>query len=427
MKLLFLHPNFPGQYRYLAAALARDAANQIVAVADKSSLVPDRQFKGITLLVYDTPKAAPAETHPYLTAVDTALRRGQQVARVCLGLRQQGFVPDLVCVHPGWGDALYLKEIFPESRILGFFEFYNHAHGTERGFDPEYPDDFNQMLAARTYNAVNLLSLNACDWGISPTRWQWQAQPPEYRAKISVIFDGIDTVECRPDPAATLDLGEGQPVLTASSEVITFISRGLEPFRGWHTFIRAVPEIQRRHPRAHVVVVGSDKASYMAPLAQGTYQERYMAEVLDQLDLSRIHFLGPVSYERFLQVLQVSSVHVYLTYPAVLSWSMVEAMSAGCLVVGSRTAPVTEIIEDGVNGLLVDFFSPQEIAGAVAEVLRHPDRMQAMRTRARQTVLERFDLMGVCLPQQLALMRQLAAGRTPLPSTGGPPEFVVAE
>jgi glycosyltransferase involved in cell wall biosynthesis len=196
--------------------------------------------------------------------------------------------------------------------------------------------------------------------------------------------------------------------LTVQDEVITFVSRNLEPCRGYHRFVRSLPEIMARRPKAHVLIVGGDGVSYSAPSAEGlSYRQIFLEEVKEQVDWSRVHFLGKIPYADFLCVLQLSSVHVYLTYPFVLSWSMLEAMAAQALVVGSATAPVTEVIRHGENGLLVDFFSSEGLVNAVCEVLDHPDRMLEIRQQARRTILERFDLATVCLPRQIELIETL--------------------
>jgi glycosyltransferase involved in cell wall biosynthesis len=200
--------------------------------------------------------------------------------------------------------------------------------------------------------------------------------------------------------------------------VITFVNRNLEPYRGFHVFMRALPEIQRRRPNAWVLIVGGEDVSYGARLPDGqTYRQKAMAEVGASLNMERVRFLGRVPYADFVRLLQISGVHVYLTYPFVLSWSMLEAMAAECLVVGSATPPVEEVIRDGDNGLLVDFFSKTGLADAIDRVLDHPDRMRALRMRARQTVIDGYDLKSVCLPRQLALVDDVAALRLPPPAT----------
>ena len=194
--------------------------------------------------------------------------------------------------------------------------------------------------------------------------------------------------------------------------MITFVSRRLEPYRGFHVFMRALPRLLRERPQAHVLIVGGDEAGYgQPPPGGGTWREVLWAEVGGVLDRSRVHFLGRVPYAEFVALLQLSSVHVYLTYPFVLSWSMIEAMACGCAVVASATPPVLEVIEDGGNGLLVDFFDTDRIVDAVSRVLDHPDRMRAMRAAARRTAIERYDFATVCLPRHVELIERIAARR----------------
>ncbi len=412
MKLLFVHQNFPGQYRHIARSFADDAGNQVLAIGEQKHLGRLRH-PAVREIGYPTPAGAGKETHHYLRRFEAAVRRGQQVVRLGEKLRKDGFVPDIICCHPGWGEGLYLRDLWPDAPLLYFFEFYYHAVGFDSGFDPEFPRTFDDRFAVRTRNAQHLLSLNVADWGVTPTRWQLSSLPIEYRDKISVIFDGIDTDHVRPSTDATVQIDE-RTTLTCDHEVITFVNRNLEPYRGYHIFMRALPELLAERPNAQVIIVGGDEVSYgPAPRDAASHKQKYLDEVKDRLDLDRVHFLGRVPYSTFLSILQISSVHVYLTYPFVLSWSMIEAMSAGCAVVASATPPVQEMIRDGQNGLLFDFFSMAQLTARVCEVLNHPDRMQEMREAARRTVVERYDLNTICLPQHRALIESMAAGERP--------------
>ncbi len=410
MRVLFVHQNFPGQYKHLAPAMAA-AGHQVLAL----TLTPGPAVPGVQIIRYALNAQPASGLHPWLSNVEPKVFRGEAAARAALELQDKGFVPDLICAHPGWGEALFLKDVFPQARLLSFFEFHYQPTGADYDFDPEYTHrDFASRAHLRMKNANSLLNLDACDWGISPTRWQWSTLPDVYRSKVSVIHDGIDTELVRPDPAASLQLQVADVTLTRNDEVITFVNRNLEPYRGFHTFMRALPEIQRRRPNAWVLIVGGNEVSYGRALPDGeSYRERLLKEVGGRLNMQRIRFLGRIPYPLFVRMLQVSAVHVYLTYPFVLSWSMLEAMAAGCLVVGSATPPVTEVIRDGDNGLLVDFFSPAEIADAVDRVLDHPTRMADVRGRARATVVSGYDLRTVCLPRQLQLATAVAAGRAP--------------
>lgn len=408
MKLLFIHQNFPGQYRHVAARFAADPAHRVVAIGDHANVIRRDRLHGVHLVAYPTPPGATQHVHPYLRGQEAAVRRGQAVARALQGLRKQGFVPDLICAHPGWGEALFLKDAMPESALLAYFEFYYRARGADVGFDPEYPSSLDDACRVRVKNATLLVSLDAADAGVAPTAWQQAQSPPGFRHKISVAHDGIDTGIVCPDGDDTFTLPNGA-VLGARDEVVTYVARNLEPYRGFHIFMRALPRILARRPQAQVLIVGGDEVSYGVPArGGGTYRAALLAELGESLDTSRVHFMGRLPYRRYLSVLRVASVHVYLTYPFVLSWSMLEAMAAGCLVIGSRTRPVEEVIEDGVNGWLTDFFDVAALSERVCDALDAGEALAQVRAAARQTVVDRYDLARVCLPRQIGLIESLA-------------------
>ncbi|BAL24634.1 glycosyltransferase family 4 protein [Azoarcus sp. KH32C] len=387
MDVLFIHQNFPGQFRHLAAHLAADPKHRVVAICQPHA---PRHPKVPNTFVYQPARKPRPGTHHYLHGMEDGVLNGQAVARVLLKLKKQGFAPDIVIAHPGWGEALYVKDVFPATRLLSFFEFFYHSDGADANFDPEYPLSFDGRARIRTRNALHLLNLTACDAGISPTHWQKSLHPAEFHSKISVIHEGIDTRAVAPNPRQTFTLPNGK-ILTFQDEVVTYVARNLEPYRGFHQFMRAAEEICRRRSKTEFVIVGGDDVSYGQRPSDGqTYREKLLQEV--RIDPKRLHFLGRIPYERYLALLQVSSAHVYLTVPFVLSWSMLEAMSAGCLVIGSDTTPVREVLEHGKNGLLVDFFSPKHIADAIEEAFSHESRVQLVRRAARQTVIESYQL-----------------------------------
>ncbi|MGE5539732.1 MAG: glycosyltransferase family 4 protein [Gemmatimonas sp.] len=410
MRILFIHQNMPGQFKHLAQSLAADRRNQVVFVTKR----PDVQLPNVAKAQYTPPRAAAEGTHHYLRSFENAVLYGQCVARVGMELKRKGFVPDVVVAHPGWGESLFVRDVFPDARILNFCEFYYHAFGADTNFDPAFPLDPDDVFRVRMRNSHLLHALESCDWGISPTEWQKAQHPPEFRDKISVIFDGIDTDAIRPDPQARFALPDGRE-LKSGDPVVTYVSRNLEPYRGFPYFIRALPEILRRRSDAEVVVLGGDDVSYGRPPKEGgCWREAMLKEV--PLDPGRVHFLGRVPYARYLDLLRVSAAHVYLTVPFVLSWSMIEAMSAGCLIVGSSTPPVREVIEDGRNGVLVDFFSVADVADRVVDALDDPARFAAIRDGARRTAIERYDVKR-CLAAQRALIDRLAAGERPSASS----------
>ena len=406
MRLLLIHQNLPGQYRHLLVHYGQQPDCQVVGLGEMRRLKENirKPVPGIKLVGYETPPATSATTLPTLRTTEAAVQRGQMVLTALLRLKKAGFYPDVVYAHPGWGETLFLKDVFPRAKLLHFCEFYYHTTGQDFNFDPEFPNSAEDVLRLRIRNLHHLMALEQADIGIAPTVWQRMRFPTTYQPKIEVIHDGVDTHAVAPDPEAFVQFPQKNLRLTRKDEVITFVSRNLEPYRGFHTFIRSLPDLLKARPKAHVIIVGGNGVSYGRRLAKGSYREKYLAEIEGRYDTSRVHFVGKLPYATFLRVLQVSTAHIYLTYPFVLSWSMMEAMAAGCLVIGSRTPPVEEVIRDGQNGLLVDFFSASELISAISRVCEDPTRMQAVREEARRTIIEHYDLRTVCLPRQRVLI-----------------------
>ena len=399
MKILLVHQNYPAQFLHLAPELRR-RGHDVTALTDISN---KRETQTATLRYkYEAQKVDPAACRlgrNYTQQSD----RGVVVARACKRLRdEKGYVPDVIFGHSGWGETLFLKEVWPEAKLIVYAEYYYRGVGADTGFDPEFSSGgFDQVMIAQGRTAHLGQSLLHADAGLSPTGWQASTFPPLLQSMIRVIFDGVDTAVMVPNPKAEVALPNGR-VLRAGDEVLTFVNRNLEPYRGYHTFMRALPDVMVARPDAQVVIVGGDEVSYgSAPGDGSNWKEKFLSEVKDRLDLSRVHFMGKVPYPVFVSVMQISRVHAYLTYPFVLSWSMMESMAAEALVVGSDTAPVREVIEHGKNGLLVDFFDVAAWSRTLTETLADPARFAPLRKAARQTVLDRYDLRGVCLPQMV--------------------------
>lgn len=411
MQVLFIHQTRPGQFQHLAPWLAANG-HRVTFVSKPSP----RKFEGIAQIEYRPPGRI-KEAHPYLRSTQEAVRNGRAVAGVLGRLQKGGYRPDVVFAHPGWGEALYVKDVWPDVPLLNYCEFYYHAFGADTYFDPRPPVNPDTVLKIRTRNTLHLLNLDACDWGITPTWWQWRQNPPPWRPKISVLHDGIDMETARPDPAARLVLPDGRE-LGPDDEVVTYVARHLEPYRGFPAFMHAAQIVAERRPHCHFVVVGAEKGGGYGPQLAGERTFRQLLSEQVRIDPTRLHFLGPVPHGVFVKVLQVSRAHVYLTVPFVLSWSMLEAMAAGCVVIGSNTPPVAEVIEDGRNGFLAEFFAPEEIADRVLDALADPGRMAALRRRARETVADRYE-RSRCIAGQVRLLTDLAEGRRP-PETREP-------
>lgn len=412
MRILFIHQNFPAQYKHLAPAL-RKAGHEVRVL----TLAATNDFPGIVRHTYKVSRGTSKNIHPWIAESETKCIRGEACARAALKLKQDGFFPDVICAHPGWGEALFLRDVWPDATQLHFVEFFYSAEGLDVGFDPEFGSaDFDLRCRIRMKNANNLLNLHSMDWGISPTHWQHSTVPIPFRRLISVIHDGINTDSICPDASATLRISTDSKQnleFRSGDEVVTFVNRNLEPSRGFHRFMYALPSLLKRRPNVHVLIVGGSGVSYGAKPKEGSFKERYLSMIRDEIDMQRVHFLGRIPYDQFKRLLQISAAHVYLTAPFVLSWSMLEAMSAGALVIGSRTAPVLEVLEHERNGLLVDFFDSDDLVDKIVAALSEPQRWLSVRQAARQTVVERYDLTTVCLPAQMALLEQLAEGRLP--------------
>jgi len=415
MKILFVHQNFPGQFKHLAPALVAQG-HEVTAFVMRKDAPP--AWQGLRLVPYFPDRGSTAGMHPWVGDFETKVIRGEAAFRRARRLASEGYRPDLIIAHPGWGESLFLKEVWPAARLGIYCEFFYHPQGADVGFDPEHDSkDDAESCRLRLKNLNYQLHLETADAGLAPTEWQASTFPAAFRPKITVVHDGIDTQLLAPNPAARLGLKVADRTFQVGTEdeVITFVNRNLEPYRGYHIFMRALPEMLRRRPRARVLLVGGDEVSYgAAPSGGRKWKEISIQEVRGQIsdaDWARVHFLGKIPYEHFILLLQVSTVHVYLTYPFVLSWSLLEAMSAGCAIVASDTAPLHEAMQHDATGRLVGFFDGAGLTREVCALLEAPGERRRLGGAAREFARANFDLQTVCLPRQLDWVRRLAGER----------------
>ncbi|NWA08440.1 glycosyltransferase family 4 protein [Pseudomonas gingeri] len=377
MNVLMIHQNFPGQFRHVASYFMKQPSTNLLAIGRDTA--PGLQ--GVKLIKYRPMRGPRAGIHPYVHSYENAVLHGQQVQRLLLRLKGRGYRPDIVLGHPGWGETLFVKDVYPDVPLVHFCEYYYRSVGADAGFDPEFPSNLDTGPRITARNALHLINLERCDFGITPTRWQHSLHPEAYKPKIHIAHEGIPTDALSPNPGAVFTLPNGK-VLRVGDQVVTYVARNLEPYRGFHIFMRAIPHILEKNPNANIVIVGAEGVSYgVKPEGYLSWKEKMEAE--HPTDITRVHFLGAVSYDKYRVLLQVSAAHVYLTYPFVLSWSLLEAMAVGCCVIASDTAPVKEVIEDGVNGYLVDFFSFIDVAKKVSQALNEMAEQRSLRESAR--------------------------------------------
>jgi glycosyltransferase involved in cell wall biosynthesis len=395
MRVLFVHRQGPGQFVHLARHLA--ATGHAVTLLCQT---PTEKLSGVRVMRH---RAVEANDHDG-TAVGYQLRMGEETGRVMDRLRQAEGAPDIIIGHGGWGNLLFAKDVFPQTPLLTYCEFFYQPRGADVGFDPKTPTRLADFARLKARNFAQLSLLTQMEAGWSPTRWQKSLFPQGAQRRIGVVHDGIDLAFCRPDDKASLVLPNGQTA-RAGDPVITYAARNLEPYRGFPQFLRAAATLARKDPRVTFLVAGSPEPGYgPGPEGGGTWRDRLMAET--GLDPARIHFLGTLPHADLIRLFQVSAAHVYLSYPFVLSWSLLEAMAAGCLVIGSNTAPVSEFVEPGRNGLLVPFFDESALVAAMTDALAHGPRLAPLRAAARHTVSTRAAL-DQCLRTQTRGLAQL--------------------
>ncbi|HZZ31372.1 MAG TPA: glycosyltransferase [Phenylobacterium sp.] len=382
--VLFVHNNFPGQFRALARTLV---ARGVRCAAIGSSSSPG--VEGVRIGRYTLDRGSTPDIFPFAVRAEADLIRGGNALRMARLFKAEGFEPQMIVGHPGWGEMVFLGEIWPDARQVMFSEFFYKAHGLDVDFDPEFPTTEAAQLTAHAKNAVMALSLTGAEVIVAPTEFQASALPAVFKPLVRVIHEGVDVEAIRPGPAAPFALPDGR-VIAPGTPVITYANNYMEPMRGLHIFARALPRLMNQVPDAQVLIFGKEGARPYGGSAPGggTWQEQIFRDL--SVDVSRLHFMGKAPHEQLLAAFRLSTAHVYYSYPFVLSWSLVEAMASGCYVIGSDTAPLHDAIEDGVNGRLLPFFDPHALSEALIEACRDPKGFDHLRTAARATAVAKF-------------------------------------
>ena len=384
MKFLLIHQNFPGQFRQLAPFLY-DQGHDIVAICShqRPILGKFRVFR------YEVPPKPPEGLAHSSQLANESLQRAEKVARVCEQLKQEGWTPDLICAHSGWGETLGIKEVWPDIPQIIWPELWLRPEHSGWGVDLEKPrPSLTQQLEHLGRNTLTRAALSQASAWVVPTHHQARSFPQQFQDhRMKVIHEGIDTSIAIPNPSVSLEVRG--ITITKETPTITFVNRNLERLRGFDTFMRALPEIQRKNKEVRVLIVGDNEGGYGGGHPSGRMlKEIVLEELAGQLDLTRIHFLGRISYPLLISLFQISAVHVYLSYPFVLGWSLLEAMACGCCIVGSKGMPVSEVIQDQVEGLLVSIDDPLELSNSVIDLLNKPDYRSRLSINARQKSLE---------------------------------------
>lgn len=400
MIILFLHRDFPAQFRYLATELAKDAQNTVLFITSNTTI----QIPGVKKFIYKVQREASKNCHKYLKSFEDCVLHGQAAADVALALKKEGLVPDVIYGH-SWGLPMFMKEIFPNVPLLGYFEWFGRTENSVFDFNGKILTQ-SEKEEIKCNNSHVLLDLYNCDGGVSPTVWQKNHFPTEFHNKIKLLHDGVDTDICKPDENAKFYIKDGDLTLTAKDEVITYATRGMEPYRGFPEFMEAAAKILRKRPNAHVIIAGEDIVCYSPKPTSGTYKQ-FMLQKLN-MDMNRVHFVGTLAFEEYIKLLQISSAHIYLTYPFILSWSILDAMACECCIIGSKTAPVEEVLKDNYNGLLVDFPDVYQLTKRIEYALElkihNKNEMKEIRQNARKTVVENYALKDL-LPQHIEYIK----------------------
>ena len=401
--ILFVHQHFPAQFKHLAPELAKKHNVHSLSLFDFKA-------EGVKHHKYAPKQATNEKTHDLAKEFEAKIIRAEGCANKAYELKNEGFTPDLIIGHHGWGELMFLSEVYPTSKILSYLEFHYQLYGSDIDFDEEQQEDMDEVFLRRKLigrNASFFSQYEISNYFLTPTEFQKSTFPKRIKDKIKVIHEGINTDIIKPNNNVEVKLNDFD--LNKEKKVVLFVNRNLEPYRGYHIFMRSLPNIFKEHPDALIIIVGGELTSYGKKAPDGTtWKEIFFNEVKDSIDLERVLFTGYLEdHSKLTALMQSATVQVYLTYPFVLSWSLLESLACELLVIGSDTEPVKEVIKDGENGLLVDFFDHEAIAKKVSNVLADPKKYDKIRKKARKDIIKKYDLTNVCLPNSIKYIEDI--------------------
>ena len=408
MHVLFVHRNFPAQFGHIAARLIAERGHRCTFLSE----TPSGVVEGIRKVQYAVKGGATAATNYHARSFENAISHSEAVYEAARRLKLEGSTPDLIVGHSGFGSTLFLRELFPDVPLINYFEYFYRTRNSDLDFRTDFPVSELDRLRARARNATILLDLDACDAGVSPTSFQQELLPAEYRQKVRVIHDGVPTDVWRPlrwlAPERSRRLGQME--LDPGTRVVTYVSRGLESMRGFDVFIKMAKRICELRSDVVFAVVGADRVAYggdQKRIGRSSFKDWVLER--EDVDLRRFHFLGRIPPLELAMLFSVSDLHVYLTVPFVLSWSMLDAMACGCTLLASDTAPVREVVRHGENGYLCDFFDSEALAEQALAVLDDPQAHRSVAERAVETIHSRYST-DVLFPKMADFYEQVAAG-----------------
>ena len=398
MQIVFVHPNFPAQFGHIAARMAGEG-HDCVFVTHAAAQARD----GVRMIRYEPKGGATRQNHYCSRTFENCVWQAHAVYDAC---KAASLAPDLVVGHSGFGSTVFLPELW-RAPIVNYFEYYYHPHGSDMDNRPEFPPTELDFLRARARNAMILLDLDACARGYSPTAWQRSLLPAAWQPKVDVIHDGVDTTVWR---RQAVPRRIGNETIPDDVRIVTYVARGLEAMRGFDVFVRVANRIAAEMPDVVFVVVGGDRVHYgndLRHVTAKTFREHVLAT--EEPDLTRFRFLGLLPGATLAEVFSVSDLHVYLTVPFVLSWSLLDALACECVVLASDVAPVREVIHDGATGIVRDFADVDALTAAALMVLRDPARFRPL-GRAGRALVEATYSFDVTYPRLRSLFERVATG-----------------